>query len=118
MTIQEYNYDIFQGDTWEVTIPLVDLEGNNVTSATGWTFVSQVRNKEGGDLLCASASLGSGITTAVVNNQVNVTVVYTPTQTSNFNLPKSVYQIQSIDPNGRKKTLRTGWFQVHPSVIQ
>mgnify|MGYP006293287447 CR=1 FL=1 len=118
MTIQEYNYDIFQGDTWQVTIPLTDIDGNPVSNAANWNFVSQVRDKEKGDILCASASLGSGITTSVVNSQVNVTVVYTPTQTANFNLPKSVYQIQSIDPAGRKKTLRTGWLQIHPSIIQ
>jgi hypothetical protein len=30
----------------------------------------------------------------------------------------SVYQIQSIDGSGKKKTQQSGWFQVHPAVIQ
>lgn len=114
MALIQTNYDIFQGDSWQAIVPIYDLLGNAVTNLNGYTFKMEVRDKEGGDVLCASASLASGI----VVSGVNIVVTLTPAQTALFNLPKSVYQIQSIDGSGKKKTQQSGWFQVHPAVIQ
>jgi len=114
MSIQEVNYDIMQGDTWQITIPATDIFGNTITNFSNYSFTVQVRDKEGGNTLCATASLGHGITTG----SGTITINLSPTQTAAFNIPKSVYQIQLTDPSSNKKTLQTGWFQVHPSVIK
>jgi hypothetical protein len=114
MALIQTNYDIFQGDSWQAIVPIYDLLGNAVTNLTGYTFRMEVRDKEGGDVLCAFATLSNGI----VVSGVNIIITLTPAQTALFNLPKSVYQIQSTDSAGKKKTQQSGWFQVHPSVIQ
>ena len=114
MAIYETNYELVQGDTWEFTVPVTDLSGNPVTNLTGYTFDVQVRDKEGGHILCAEAVLGNGVTTG----SGSITVSFTPDQTSNFNLPKSVYQVQVTYPTTKKKTLQVGWIQVHPAIIQ
>jgi len=114
MALIQTNYDIFQGDSWQAIVPIYDLLGNSVTNLNGYTFRMEVRDKEGGDVLCAFATLSSGI----VVSGVNIIITLTPVQTALFNLPKSVYQIQSTDGSGKKKTQQSGWFQVHPAVIQ
>jgi hypothetical protein len=113
MAIQEINYDIIQNDTWSVDITVKDSTGSLI-NFTGYNFLMEVRDKEGGSILCATASLGSGIT---VTGTGVIHVELTPTQTNKFNLPKSKYQIISIDANSRRKTLVQGWFQVRPNTI-
>ena len=114
MALIQTNYDIFQGDSWQAIVPIYDLLGNVVVNLNNYTFTMEVRDKEGGDTLCASATLANGITVS----GVNIIVTLTPAQTKLFNLPKSVYQIRSTDGSGKKKTQQSGWFQVHPAVIQ
>ena len=113
MAIQETNFDIIQGDTWATYVTVKDASGNLINFG-GYTFSMEVRDKEGGKTLCATATLGHGIT---VTGTGQIYIELTPTQTSNFNLPKSKYQIVSIDGSGRRNTLAQGWFQVRASVI-
>ena len=113
MAISETNFDIIQGDTWATYVTVKDASGNLINFG-GYTFSMEVRDKEGGKTLCATATLGHGIT---VTGTGQIYIELTPTQTSNFNLPKSKYQIVSIDGSGRRNTLAQGWFQVRASVI-
>jgi hypothetical protein len=113
MAIQEINYDIIQNDTWSVDITVKDSAGALI-NFTGYNFLMEVRDREGGSVLCATASLGSGIT---VTGTGVIHVELTPAQTNKFNLPKSKYQIISIDASSRRKTLVQGWFQVRPNTI-
>jgi hypothetical protein len=113
MAIQEINYDIIQNDTWSVDITVKDSTGSLI-NFTGYNFLMEVRDREGGSVLCATASLGSGIT---VTGTGVIHVELTPAQTNKFNLPKSKYQIISIDASSRRKTLVQGWFQVRPNTI-
>lgn len=112
MTIQENNWDVIEGDTWDVTINVDDSEGNPVIF-DGYDFVMEVRDKEGGNILCARATLNDGIT--VIGDGI-IKVELTPSQTKNFNLPRSKYQIQSIY-DGKRKTLAQGWFLVKARTI-
>jgi len=113
MAIKEINYDIIQNDTWSVDITVKDSVGTLI-NFNGYNFLMEVRDKEGGNILCATASLGSGIT---VTGTGVIHVELTPAQTNKFNLPKSKYQIISIDGSLRRKTLVQGWFQVRPNTI-
>lgn len=115
MAIKEVNYDIIQGDTWSVDIYVKDPSAVLV-DFTGYTFIMEVRDKEGGNVLCATATLGNGITYNDTTKVVSVEL--TPAQTNKFNLPKSKYQILSIDGSLRRKTLVQGWFQVKANTIQ
>ena len=114
MAIQDINYDIIQGDTWSVDIYVKD-PSLNLLDFTGYSFIMEIRDKEGGSFLCATATLGSGITYNSTTKVIHIEL--TPAQTKNFNLPRSKYQIQSIDQNQRRKTLVQGWFQVKASTI-
>jgi hypothetical protein len=114
MAIVQTNYEIYQGDSWQTIIPITDLSGNAVSNLNNYTFTMEVRDMEGGDILCATATLGDGITIS----GTNIIVLLTPAKTKLFNLPRSVYQIQSTDGSGKKKTQQSGWFQVHPIIIK
>ena len=113
MAIQETNFDIIQGDTWSTYVTVKDSTGTLI-NFSGYTFTMEIRDKEGGKTLCATATLGQGIT---VTGTGVIYIELTSAQTSNFNLPKSKYQIVSIDGSGRRNTLAQGWFQVRASVI-
>ena len=113
MAIKETNFDVIQGDTWNTTINVSDSNGDLIVF-TGYTFIMEVRDKDGGKIICATASLGDGIT---VTEPGSVYIELTPSKTSNFVLPRSKYQIQSIDGSGRKKTLLSGWFNVQAGTI-
>jgi len=113
MAIQEINYDVIQNDTWSVDITVKDSTGTLI-NFSGYNFLMEVRDREGGNVLCASASLGNGIT---VTGTGIIHVELTPAQTNKFNLPKSKYQIISIDGSSRRRTLVQGWFQVRANTI-
>ena len=113
MAIQEINYDVIQGNTWAVDITVQDSTGAYI-DFTGYAFKAEVRDKEGGTVICASLSLGHGIT---VTGTGKIHVEFTPDQTKLFTLPRAKYEIQSIDSSSRVSTLETGWFMVRPGVI-
>ncbi len=112
MTIKETNFEQIQGDKWDTYIVLTDQNG--LVDFTGYTFQMQVRDKEGGSNLCATASLDDGIT---VTGLGTIYVKLTGAKTAKFNTPKSKYQIVSINPSGDKETLIQGWFDVTPNVV-
>jgi hypothetical protein len=114
MAIQETNWDVIQNDTWKVDISVKDSEGSYI-DFSDFTFEMEVRDKDGGRTLCATASLGDGIT---VTGLGMLKVELSPEKTKVFNFPKSKYQIQSIDSNGRRNTILTGWFNVKAGVIE
>lgn len=114
MAIQEINWDVIQGDTWPLEVIVKDETGSLI-DFSGYTFEMEVRDKEGGKILCATASLGDGIT---VTGLGTINVEITPDKTRKFNFPKSKYQIQSIDQGLRRKTLITGWINVKAGVIE
>lgn len=113
MAIQETNWDIIQNDTWSVNISVQDSLGQYI-DFTNYTFEMEVRDKDGGKVVCATASLGHGIS---VTGLGTIYVEMTPAQTKNFTFPKSKYQIQSIDASGRRSTILSGWFNVRAGVI-
>ena len=113
MSVQQTNFNIIQGDTWSTYITVTDSVGNLI-NFTGYNFQMEVKDRQGGNTVCATASLGNGIT---VTGTGQIYVVLSSTQTSNFKLPQSVYQIVSISGSGYRTTLAQGWFQVTPSVF-
>lgn len=112
MSFKETNFDVVQGDTWDAYITLKNDSG--LIDLTGYTFFMEVKNKPGGNVVCATASLNNGI--SVYDTGV-IYVVLTPEQTSKFVIPTSKYQLISVDPQGRRKTVIQGFFQVESGTV-
>ena len=113
LSIEEVNYDVVQGDTWTLDIVVKDDTGSLI-NFNGYTFEMEVRDREGGKVVCATASLGDGFT---VTGLGTITIELTPEKTKKFTLPRAKYQIQSVDQSGRRKTLGIGWFKVTAGTI-
>lgn len=108
------NFKITQGDTFDLEITYEDLNGVPI-NLTGYTFTLEVRDKPGGSILCASCTLGDGITVSSPTTGF-IGISISSAKTKKFNLPKSAYQIQAILGNS-KTTLAQGWFEVNAGVI-
>lgn len=112
--MQNTNFDIIQGDTWSFDIYYEDQSGSPINLST-YNIIAEVKDKQGGNILCASASLNDGISLInfpTLNNAIRVT--FSPEKTSKFNLPKSAYQIKVVETGD---TLLIGYINVLPGVI-
>jgi|OM-RGC.v1.028954781 hypothetical protein len=112
--MQSTNFDVIQGDTWSIDIEYEDAEGNPI-NISNYNILAEVKDKPGGNLLCASSQSENGIELINFpekNNAIRVT--FTPEKTSKFNIPKCAYQIKVIETGD---TLLSGWIKVDPGVI-
>ena len=112
--MQNNNFDLIQGDTWDIDIYYVDSNDAPINIST-YSIIAEVRDKPGGTILCASADMEDGISLIDFPNINNaVRVVFSPEKTNKFNIPKSAYQIKIVETG---ETLLTGWINVEPGVI-
>jgi hypothetical protein len=112
--MQNNNFDVIQGDTWTLYIDYEDVDGNPI-DISDYQIIAEVRNKPGGEILCAMSDRTNGITLENYPTSVNsIKVTFTPEQTAKFNLPKSAYQIKVVDTGD---TLLNGWINVEAGVI-
>ena len=115
LSIESVNYDIVQGSTWQLTLTITDSATPPVPiDLTGYNFIMTVRDRDGGSVICATVSLGSGI---IVIEPGTIHIELTPAQTKNFSLPRAAYEIISIDGSLRRKILGIGWFKVKAGSI-
>lgn len=108
------NFEITQGDTFIINATYKDPEGNLIDVST-FDLVFQVANDFGGNIICATATNGNGIT--VDSETKIIKIMLTPEQTKKFTVPKSVYQLQMTQNDGTKITLAKGYFSVDIGVI-
>lgn len=108
------NFKIKQGDTFEIVVTYKDSLGEPV-DLTDYTASSQVRDDFGGKVLCATASLGDGISIDEPNGVVTLT--YTPTKTKKFTVPRAAIQLQITSPLGKKITLVYSYIEVQKAAI-
>ena len=108
------NFKITQGDTFDLEITYEDTAGDPI-NLTNYTFVLEVRDKPGGSILCATCTLGDGITVSAPATGF-IAVSISSEKTKKFNLPKSAYQLQAVLGTS-KTTLVQGWFEVNAGVI-
>lgn len=112
------NPEIIQGDTFSQYFEYMYTDENNVDhpiDITGFTFTFEVRDKPGGDILCAVCTVGDGI--QIVNapeGKIYLEVV--PEKTRKFIYPKAAFQLQAHNGN-QNDTWVQGWFKVNPGVI-
>jgi hypothetical protein len=109
------NFKIIQGDTWSVDLYYTDSEDNPI-NISNYNLIAEVRDKPGGNMLCATASTAQeSIVLVDFPNTTNaVRVTFTGDQTSKFNLPRSAYQIKVLET---QDTLLSGWLEIDPGVI-
>jgi hypothetical protein len=108
------NYKVTQGDTFRLELTYLDPDDLPISLA-GYTFLAEVKDKPGGKVLCATATLGDGIT--VIDEEGGVVEIeFSPDKTRKFMYPKAAYQIQAIQGSDAE-TLIQGWFQVNAGVI-
>ena len=117
MSVQEKNYDVIQGDSFVLEFNITDDQTvPQPINLTGSQIIFEVKDKPGGKILCATCSIGSGISiTDAVNGKFTLNV--SPEKTRKFVFPKSAFQLQLIDQNGVARTLHRGWFNVDAGVI-
>lgn len=111
---KESNFSIIQGDSFALQVIYKDSNGSPV-NLTGYTALLEVRDKPGGKILCASASIGDGITIATASTGT-IDILLSKEKTSNFTIPKAAYQFQ-LNSSSTANTLLYGWFIVEKSVI-
>jgi hypothetical protein len=111
---KESNFNIIQGDSFSLQIVYKDSSGSAV-NLTGYSPHMEIRDKPGGKILCASASLNDGITITSASTGT-IDILLSPTKTANFTIPKAAYQFQ-INSSSTSITLLYGWFMVEKSVI-
>lgn len=109
------NYKVTQGDNFVLQLTYNNPNGTPYNLA-GYTFSLEVRDKPGGKVICATCSLGDGITVSNVTTGI-ISINITSAKTNKFVTPKSAYQLQATDSYGKKVTLLQGWFLVNPGVI-
>ena len=83
--MQNTNYEIIQGDTWTLDVYYEDKDGNPI-NISNYNIVAEVKDKQGGSILCASASMDDGVTLIDDGNYNAVRVEFSPSKTSKFNI--------------------------------
>lgn len=112
--MQNTNFEIIQGDTWSFDVYYEDQSGSPI-NISNKNIIAEVRDKQGGQVLCATADLNDGISLIdfpTLNNAIRIT--FSPEKTAKFNLPKSAYQIKVVETGD---TLLIGYVNVSPGVI-
>jgi hypothetical protein len=115
VSTKESNFSIIQGDSFALQLLYKDSSGSAI-NLTGYSATLEVRDKPGGKILCASASIGDGITITSASGGV-VDILLSSTKTANFTIPKAAYQFQ-ISSASTRSTLLYGWFLVEKSIIE
>lgn len=109
------NFEVIQGDSFNIDFTYTNQDGSPV-DLTGYSVIFAVRNEPGGKTLCATATIGDGVTvTDAVNGKF--TVVITGAKSTKFSMPKAHYQCQVYTNDSNKKTILSGWFSVEKSTI-
>ena len=103
MLPKEINYNAIQGDSFVLDIQYTDSLDVPI-NLTGFTAKIEVRDKPGGKIICATGTIGDGITlTAPLEGKLRVNLV--PAKTKKFMTPRSAYQIQITSTSGIVSTI-------------
>jgi hypothetical protein len=108
------NFEIVQGDQWQLTITYEDTNGNPI-DISNYIILAEVASKPGSKETISSISSSNGQIVSV-NDGIGATVIVTfpGSETKKFALPKSYYQIKIQDT---EDTLLNGWVNVEAGLI-
>lgn len=115
ISAKESNFNIVQGDSFSLQIMYKDSSGSAI-NLNGYGALMEVRDKPGGRILCATASVGDGITiTSASAGQIDI--LLSAEKTANFTVPKAAYQLKLVS-SSTTSTILYGWFIVEKSVVE
>lgn len=113
-SVKESNFSIVQGDSFALQVLYKDSNGSPI-NLTGYSATMEVRDRPGGKVICATASIGDGITiTSASGGQIDI--LLSSAKTNTFTVPKAAYQFK-ISSASTSTTLLYGWFLVEKSVF-
>lgn len=107
------NFNIIQGDKWSLDIAYT-TEDNQPINISNYTIIAEVRNKPGGNIICATITTGDGITMVDDGNYNRFIMTFTGEKTSKFTYPRAAYQVKIQDT---EDTLLDGWLEVNAGVV-
>jgi hypothetical protein len=108
------NFDLFQGDSFQLRVIYKDSNGDPV-DLTDYSAVCSVRDSFGGKTRCAQVEVGDGI--EIVNEEGLIIINFSPDRTLSFTVPKAVWQLQVIEPDGETtKTIAYGVLSVQKAA--
>lgn len=114
--MEQVNFKVVQGDTFNINVTYTNPDGSAI-DISDFSARMDVRNEQGGKILCSSITDSDGITIDGPNG--TLTVEFTPAQTRKFTTPSAAYQLKIInDATGDQTTLIYGYFSVSSAVVR
>lgn len=108
------NFNVFQGDSFQLKVVYKDSTGTPV-DLTDYSAVCSVRDSFGGKTRCAQVEVGDGI--EITNAEGLISINFSPERTLTFTVPKAVWQLQLIEPDGETiKTIAYGVLSVQKAA--
>lgn len=109
------NFNVIQGDNFQLNIFYKDSEGQPI-NLTNYNVKCEVRDSFGGKISCATAVPGDGIT--ITPSTGKIAIDFVASKTIKFTVPKAVWQVQLIYPDGvTKKTIASGYLNVGKAAV-
>jgi hypothetical protein len=109
------NFEVIQGDSFSIDFTYTNEDGSPVV-LDGYSVIFSVRNEPGGKVLCATCTIGDGVT-ITNSSQGKFKVTVSGTKSKKFTLPRAHYQCQIYTTDENKNTILQGWFAVEKSTI-
>ena len=114
--MEEVNFKVVQGDTFSIRVTYTDSSSSPI-DITDFSARMDVRNEQGGKILCASITDSNGITIDGENGILDIE--FTPSQTRKFTTPSAAYQLKIINSGtNEQNTLIYGYFSVSSAVVR
>jgi len=109
------NWRVTQGETFPLELQYQDPDENPI-DITGINIVMEIKDKPGGNVLCARLTVGDGITISDPTTGV-MEITISPERTRVFNYPRAAYEILGTDQYGENILFLQGWFEVSIGLI-
>jgi hypothetical protein len=105
--------NINQGETWEMTFPVVDTD-NEPVNITGWSARAQVRHGPLEPILYEWSAGNSNLTL----NQNSVTLSVSATASSNWAFTEGTYDLELTDTLGKVYRIAQGRVKVSEEITR
>jgi hypothetical protein len=112
-TVQEYNFNVYQGAEVNVTLTLTESDGN-ATDLTGYVIRGVVKHRYGDST--ALLDLAPSVSDPATSGIISISIPATPT--SQLPVGQFVYDIEKYPTNNAEAVSKVvkGFFNVHPET--
>jgi len=109
------NWRVTQGETFLLELQYQDPDENPI-DITDINVVMEIKDKPGGNVLCARLTINDGITVSDPISGI-MDIVISSERTRVFNYPRAAYEILGTDQYGENILFLQGWFEVSEGLI-